>query len=95
MNIVNLNYYFYIKTDIFDKEYPIISELDFSSYLLIHNGGFFNFKIIEYDYIMVERLIKLYKITKFKKLKKLNDFISFCNKNKMTIEQVLLEITNG
>ena len=44
---------------------------------------------------MVERLIKLYKITKSEKLKKLNDFISFCNKNKMTIEQVLLEITNG
>lgn len=94
-DLSSLDYYFYIKSDIFNKKYPIRSDLKFGTFLFIHTGTIQDFILVEYNKFMVDRLLKIYKITKNKKLKKLNDFISFCNKNKMTIEQVLLEITNG
>ena len=88
----SLDYYFYIKSDIFNKKYPIRSDLKFGTFLFIHTGTLQNFILVEYNKFMVDRLLKIYKITKNKKLKKLYQFILFCNKNKMTLEDVMKTI---
>lgn len=88
----SLDYYFYIKSDIFNKKYPIRSDLKFGTFLFIHTGTLQNFILVEYNKFMVDRLLKIYKITKNKKLKKLHQFILFCNKNKMTLEDVMKNI---
>lgn len=88
----SLDYYFYIKSDIFNKKYPIRSDLKFETFLFIHTGTLQNFILVEYNKFMVDRLLKIYKLTKNKKLKKLNQFILFCNKNKMTLEDVMKTI---
>lgn len=88
----SLDYYFYIKSDIFNKKYPIRSDLKFGTFLFIHTGTLQDFILVEYNKFMVDRLLKIYKITKNKKLKKLHQFILFCNKNKMTLEDVMKNI---
>lgn len=84
-----LDYYFYIKSDIFNKKYPIHSDLIFGTFLFIHTSSIQTYILIEYNKFMVDRLLKIYKISKSKKLKKLHQFILFCNKHKMTFDDVM------